>query len=147
MAKTGSLRIALFLLRELAKRDFQGCYAGCMLGLLLSSICVTGCDGFLDIHGVVRDASGKPLPDARVVLEYKGGRRFEESTDSAGCFSVGSTVAPGMYRYHLRVEKALYEPAAADVPLATPSTVAIVLVSKGSGDRSRVLSVKTVPCP
>ena len=118
-----------------------------MLGLLWSSVGVTGCDGFLDIRGVVRDASGKPLPDAKVVLEYRDGRKFVESTDSAGCFSVGGTVASGRYKYHLRVEKARYEPATADVPLTTPNTVAIVLAAQSSGDGSRVLAVETVPCP
>lgn len=116
----------------------------CLSAIALLSL--SGCDGFLQVRGVVRDTMGKPISGARVRLEHGDGRKFEEKTDRQGCFSTSGTVPSGRYEYSLLVDANGYSPATTKVRLTVEQDVTVVLARKGSSGISRAEKVLQVPC-
>jgi len=114
--------------------------------LLLSLFFLEGCDGFLHIRGVVRDTAGKPIPNARVALTHGEGRKFEDMTDSNGCFSAGGTIAPGRYKYDLRIEANGYIPVIAEIETLANRNVVVILAREGSSGPSQTKEADQIPC-
>jgi hypothetical protein len=114
--------------------------------LLLVIILLAGCDYFLHVRGVVRNTDGGPISGASVLLEHAG-HRFMDRTDSSGCFSAGGAIAPGDYKYNLRVEAEGYQAAMTEVGTTTVNeNVLVVLARKGSRNMSRTQKASQLPC-
>jgi len=113
---------------------------------VVAVLTTAGCDGFLQVNGVVRDTGGRPIVGAHVLLVSAGEGKVEKKTDSKGCFWVDKGIAPGRYKYDLSVESIGYEPATAEVEITREENVSIVLARKGSSSASQVEKLLQDPC-
>lgn len=119
-----------------------------LLGIALLSL--LGCDGDIHVRGIIRDASGQPVPDARILLE-RGEKawKFDETGEASGCFSIGGVVAPGDYEYNLHVEAPGYRPAVGTArTIVDENRVIVTLEPEGSERESRIeKTTEEIVCP
>jgi tetratricopeptide (TPR) repeat protein len=97
--------------------------AGLLLGLALLAAPAQAQTG--TARGKVTDADGKPVPDVKVTIDYKGGinRKFETKTNKKGeWMQVGLQPGP----YHFSVAKEGFQPSGLDqrVALGDPTEIA-----------------------
>jgi hypothetical protein len=63
--------------------------------ILVLAAALSGCDGFIWLHGKVVDSSGAPIPSAVVELfRSGGGREFKDPVNANGCILSGGSTAP-----------------------------------------------------
>jgi hypothetical protein len=106
-----------------------------------------GCDGGVQLAGMVRSSEGTPISGATVRLERRGSsRHFENQTSAGGCFDSGGVVAPGNYRYTLRVVAPGYAPAEGEIPTLQQNFRLVILETADSKKKSSVVRVDTDPC-
>ncbi|AMV20628.1 carboxypeptidase-like regulatory domain-containing protein [Planctomyces sp. SH-PL14] len=63
--------------------------------MVAALFCLSGCDGYSTVSGVVVDGDGAPIPDARVGVALEGyGLGTGGTSDAAGAFSESGTHRP-----------------------------------------------------
>ena len=83
------------------------------------------------IRGVVKDASGKTVEGAKVIIEGEGNnRRFEAKSDKKGEF-VQIGLAPGPYKVTAEKDKAASQPSMVSVRIAAGAPLTLVIGAGG----------------
>jgi len=85
------------------------------------------------VRGVVKDAAGKTVEGAKVVVEAEGNnRRFETKSDKKGEF-VQIGLAPGPYKVTAEKDKAVSAPAPVNVRISPGAPLTLVIGAGGGG--------------
>jgi Flp pilus assembly protein TadD len=85
------------------------------------------------VRGVVKDAAGKPVEGAKVVVEAEGNnRRFETKSDKKGEF-VQIGLSPGPYKVTAEKDKAMSAPSPVNVRIAAGAPLTLVIGAGGGG--------------
>lgn len=85
------------------------------------------------------DANGVPVTDAQIRLDRGADRRaFSDRATADGCFSVGHVVAPGRYKYNLRVLAPGFAPAQGQVETIEDNYATVVLHRVGASAQSSI---------
>ena len=67
---------------------------------------VLGCDGFAASRGKITDERGKPIEDAKIILDVDDGeQKFEGKSSAAGNYDLGGAIAPFKSKVKLTVMK------------------------------------------
>ena len=83
------------------------------------------------VRGVVKDAAGKPVEGAKVVVEAEGNnRRFETKSDKKGEF-VQIGLAPGQYKVTAEKDKVVSAPSPVNVRISGGAPLTLVLGAGG----------------
>ena len=84
------------------------------------------------VRGVVKDAAGKPVEGAKILVEAEGNnRRFETKSDKKGEF-VQIGLAPGPYKVTAEKDKAMSAPSAVNVRVAPGAPLTLVIGAGGA---------------
>src|ERR1700730_17611554 len=79
------------------------------------------------VRGVVKDAAGKPVEGAKVIIEAEGNnRRFEAKSDKKGEF-VQIGLAPGPYKVTAEKDKAMSAPSPVNVRVSPGAPLTLVI--------------------
>jgi tetratricopeptide (TPR) repeat protein len=85
------------------------------------------------VRGVVKDAAGKTVEGAKVIVEAEGNnRRFETKSDKKGEF-VQIGLAPGPYKVTAEKDKAASAPTPVNVRIAPGAPLTLVIGAGGGG--------------
>jgi tetratricopeptide (TPR) repeat protein len=85
------------------------------------------------VRGVVKDAAGKPVEGAKIVVEAEGNnRRFETKSDKKGEF-VQIGLAPGPYKVTAEKDKVMSAPSNLTVRVSPGAPLTLVLGGGGAG--------------
>ena len=85
------------------------------------------------VRGVVKDASGKTVEGAKIIIEGEGNnRRFEAKSDKKGEF-VQIGLAPGPYKVTAEKDKAASAPSMVNVRIAAGAPLTLVIGAGGGG--------------
>src|SRR6185295_8301053 len=85
------------------------------------------------VRGVVKDAAGKTVEGAKVIVEAEGNnRRFETKSDKKGEF-VQIGLAPGPYKVTAEKDKAASAPTPVNVRVAAGAPLTLVIGAGGGG--------------
>jgi tetratricopeptide (TPR) repeat protein len=85
------------------------------------------------VRGVVKDAAGKPVEGAKVIIEAEGNnRRFEAKSDKKGEF-VQIGLAPGPYKVTAEKDKQMSAPTPVSVRVAPGAPLTLVIGAGGGG--------------
>ena len=94
------------------------------------------------VRGVVKDAAGKPVEGAKIVVEAEGNnRRFETKSDKKGEF-VQIGLAPGPYKVTAEKDKVMSAPAPVNVRVSPGAPLTLVLGGGGGGGASPEVAAK-----
>src|SRR5882762_8417438 len=94
------------------------------------------------VRGVVRDASGKTVEGAKIIIEAEGNnRRFEAKSDKKGEF-VQIGLAPGPYKVTAEKDKAVSTPTPVNVRVAAGAPLTLVIGAGGGGGASPEVAAK-----
>jgi tetratricopeptide (TPR) repeat protein len=92
------------------------------------------------VRGVVKDAAGKPVEGAKVVVEAEGNnRRFETKSDKKGEF-VQIGLSPGPYKVTAEKDKAVSAPSPVTVRIAAGAPLTLVIGGGGGGASPEALA-------
>jgi hypothetical protein len=112
---------------------------GCAVTVVLATLLLAGCDGLVRIRGRVVDATGIPVPEAQIQLERGADwRAFSDRVTADGCFKVGQVVAPGRYKYNVRVIAPGFAPVRGQVETLGNNYAAVVLHRVGDRAQSSI---------
>jgi hypothetical protein len=112
--------------------------------LLLSIALVfslNGCDGFVEVDGIVRNSFGRPVPIATVHVTDSE-QYWYANADDKGCFIVAGTTSPWTSNQPLTIYASGYKVAKAEVPNSPRNHVAVTLEPIGSTSQSSAESLK-----
>ena len=88
----------------------QSYYYNLTLVFVITIFLILGCDGGASAKGKILDEQGKPIKDAKVVLDVDNGdRKFETKSNTDGNYYLGGVVAPYRLRTKLIVSKDGYQ--------------------------------------
>ena len=94
------------------------------------------------VRGVVKDAAGKPVEGAKILVEAEGNnRRFETKSDKKGEF-VQIGLAPGPYKVTAEKDKAMSAPTPVNVRVAPGAPLTLVIGAGGGGGASPEVAAK-----
>jgi Flp pilus assembly protein TadD len=94
------------------------------------------------VRGVVKDASGKPVEGAKIMIDADANNRhFETKSDKKGEF-VQIGLPPGAYKVSAEKEKVTAAPIPITVRIATAAPVTLVLGAAGAGGMSPEAAAK-----
>jgi len=94
------------------------------------------------VRGVVKDASGKTVEGAKIIIEAEGNnRRFEAKSDKKGEF-VQIGLAPGQYKVTAEKDKAASPPTPVNVRVAAGAPLTLVIGAGGGGGASPEVAAK-----
>ena len=90
------------------------------------------------VRGVVKDAAGKPIEGAKILVEAEGNnRRFETKSDKKGEF-VQIGLAPGPYKVTAEKDKAMSAPTPVNVRVSPGAPLTLVIGAGGGGGSPEV---------
>jgi tetratricopeptide (TPR) repeat protein len=90
------------------------------------------------VRGVVKDAAGKPVEGAKIIIEAEGNnRRFETKSDKKGEF-VQIGLAPGPYKVTAEKDKAMSPPTPVSVRVSPGAPLTLVIGAGGGGGSPEV---------
>jgi tetratricopeptide (TPR) repeat protein len=88
------------------------------------------------VRGVVKDAAGKPVEGAKVIVEAEGNnRKFETKSDKKGEF-VQIGLAPGAYKVTAEKDKLASAPTPVNVRISPGAPLTLVIGASGGGASS-----------
>ena len=94
------------------------------------------------VRGVVKDAAGKTVEGAKVIVEAEGNnRRFETKSDKKGEF-VQIGLAPGPYKVTAEKDKAASAPTPVNVRISPGAPLTLVIGAGGGGGASPEVAAK-----
>ena len=94
------------------------------------------------VRGVVKDAAGKPVEGAKVIVEAEGNnRRFETKSDKKGEF-VQIGLAPGPYKVSAEKDKVVSPPTSVGVRISPGAPLTLVIGAGAGGGASPEVAAK-----
>src|SRR5262245_11030671 len=94
------------------------------------------------VRGVVKDAAGKTVEGAKVIVEAEGNnRKFETKSDKKGEF-VQIGLAPGSYKVTAEKDKQLSAPTPVNVRISPGAPLTLVICAGGGGGASPEVAAK-----
>jgi hypothetical protein len=78
--------------------------------VFIMAFLILSCDGGASAKGKILDEQGKPIKDAKILLDVDNGLyKFEDKSKTDGSYNLGGTVAPKKLKTKLIVSKEGYQ--------------------------------------